>query len=218
MRSAGSLTPVQRWLVRHALRHPDAVLPKYFADLLEGVHGRVVEIGCGRGTLFPYYPGTVDELLGVEPNVWSRCEAAKAGSQLAFPVRVLEINEADGNLPIGTSSIDVVVCCETLCSVAEPDRILVEVRRTLRPGGELRIYEHVLASSGMGRMVQRIVDRMGWPRLLGGCHTSRDTVRMISAVGFEWVSLRCIWYARMLILWPAGPHVIGRARTTKKCH
>lgn len=213
MRSLGRrLPPARRWLARHALRHPDAALPQYFAELLEGVHGRVVEIGCGCGTLFSYYPAAVHELLGVEPNAWSRGEAAKAASQLAFPVRLLETNEADDSLPVGTNTIDVVVCCETLCSVAEQERILVDVRRILRPGGELRVYEHVLASGRMGQIAQRIVDRMGWPKLLGGCHVSRDTVRVITKVGFEWVSLRRVWYARMLVLWPAGPHIIGRAR------
>jgi SAM-dependent methyltransferase len=205
------LSPVQRWLVRSAQRHPRAVLPQHFTDLLLGTHGRVVEVGCGTGALFPHYPGTVDELLAVEPNAWSRRAAASTVSHLPFPARVLD-SDAAGNLPVSTSSVDVVVCCETLCSVAEPDRVLADIRRILRPGGELRIYEHVLAASGMGRMIQRMVDLLGWPRLLGGCHTSRDTTRTISEAGFEWVSLRHVWSARMLILWPAGPHVIGRAR------
>jgi ubiquinone/menaquinone biosynthesis C-methylase UbiE len=209
-------SPVQRWLVRSARRRPSAVLPVHFANLLQGIQGRVVEVGCGEGALFPHYPGTVDELLAVEPNAWARRAAASVASHLGFSAQVLDSDVA-GGLPASISSVDVVVCCEALCSVAEPDRMLAEIRRILRPGGELRIYEHVLATSRIGRIIQRMVDRLGWPKLLGGCHASRDTTRMISEAGFEWVSLRRVWYARKLILWLVGPHIIGRARAPDPC-
>lgn len=198
--------------MRHAERHQSPVLIAHFAELVQGARGRVVEIGCGVGSLFPHYPTTVDELVAVEPNAESRAAAATIASRLPFSARVVD-NDLTGCIPVATNSVDVVVCCEVLCSVADPVRVLEEIRRILKPGGELRVYEHVLAAGWVGRMVQRVVDRAGWTWLLAGCHTARDTTRTISEAGFEWVAHRPVWYARLLITWPAGPHVIGVARS-----
>ncbi|MCA1706976.1 MAG: class I SAM-dependent methyltransferase [Actinobacteria bacterium] len=54
-------------------------------------------------------------------------------------------------LPVETGTAAVVVCSEVLCSVAEPASVLAEIRRVFRqPGGELRVYEHVLATRTTG--------------------------------------------------------------------
>jgi SAM-dependent methyltransferase len=83
--------------------------------------------------------------------------------------------------------MDAVVASLVLCSVPDQARALAELRRVLRPGGELRFFEHIQAdTSGLAR-AQRLADVI-WPIFVGGCYTSRDTLTAITTAGFHLVS------------------------------
>ena len=82
----------------------------------------------------------------------------------------------------------------------------------LRPGGELRYYEHVRSDRPLVALSQRAVDRTFWPRAFGGCHTARDTTAAIEAAGFELEDQRRMWVNPVPIAFPVASHAIGRAR------
>ncbi len=81
----------------------------------------------------------------------------------------------------------------------------------LRPGGELRFYEHVLACDRRLSRLQRAADATFWPRLAGGCHAARDTGAAIIAAGFA-VERQERFVFRPSALMPAVPHILGVAR------
>ena len=88
---------------------------------------------------------------------------------------------------------------------------LAELRRVLRPGGELRFLEHVHAERQPLRAVQSLADASRlWPRLAGGCHAARDTLRAIEAAGFTVTDVRRFDFSPGPPL-PAVPHILGRA-------
>jgi SAM-dependent methyltransferase len=212
MRREVAVNAILQWLMRRAERHPDPILRAHHQELLAGVRGRVVEVGCGRGRLFACYPDEVTSLIAVEPDPLSREQARRVAAS-----HRLEIAVHDGRaeaLPVESGSADVVVCCEVLCSVADLATALREARRVLRPGGELRVYEHELARSVAGKLAQCAVDRAGWPRLLDGCHAARDITGAIDDAGFRWSRRRRTWQASMPLTWPTGPHVLGIAHPT----
>jgi ubiquinone/menaquinone biosynthesis C-methylase UbiE len=106
--------------------------------------------------------------------------------------------------------MDAAVASLVLCSVPDQARALAELHRVLRPGGELRFFEHVRADTvGLAR-VQRLADLI-WPTLLGGCHTSRDTLAAITTAGFEVTSLQRFRFPESRLPQPAAPHVLGVA-------
>ena len=115
------------------------------SELLAGLSGRVVEVGCGNGLNFAHYPSEVDEVLAVEPEPTLRAAAADAAARAPVPVRVVE-SVAD-RLPADDESCDAAVASLVLCSVPDQAAALAEIRRVLRAGGELRFYEHVQATS-----------------------------------------------------------------------
>jgi ubiquinone/menaquinone biosynthesis C-methylase UbiE len=181
------------------------------ARLLAGAAGVAVEVGCGDGGMFDHYPATVTSVLAVEPEPYLRAAARRRAGTAPVPVEVVD-GTAD-RLPVGDGAVDVVVFSLVLCSVADPARALAEARRVLRPGGEVRFYEHVAAQSPGLRRVQAVADRTVWPLLVGGCHTGRDTVGAIEAAGFRIEELERFRFPEARVPAPAAPHVRGLART-----
>jgi SAM-dependent methyltransferase len=181
--------------------------------LLDGLSGRVVEVGAGNGLNFPHYPAEVTEVLAVEPEPFLREKAGQAAADAAVPVTVVD-GLAD-SLPAEEASFDAGVASLVLCSVPEQDRALAELRRVIRPGGELRFYEHVRAhDAGQARSQDRI-DRL-WPRFSGGCHPNRDTPAAIEAAGFDIERCERFTFRPFFLLKAIEPHVIGVARRPER--
>ena len=177
--------------------------------LLEGLSGRVVEIGAGDGANFSLYPATVDELIAVEPerNLRGHAEAAAAGA----PVEVSVVSAFADDLPLETGSVDAVVVSLVLCTVPNQAAALSEARRVLRPGGELRFYEHVHAHRQPLRAVLELADRSTiWPRIAGGCHPTRETEAAIAEAGFVIGSCEHLKFSPS-ILAPRVPYILGVA-------
>ncbi len=162
---------------------PRAVAHRDRRDLLAGARGTVVEIGAGTGLNFPFYPDTVTSVLAVEPEPYLRHRAHDAAQDAPVPVSVVD-GTAEA-IPAEDARFDVAVACLVLCSVPSQAAALAELRRVLKPGGELRFYEHVVAEHPVGSAVQRTLDRTGvWPAVGAGCHLARDTGAAIRAAGF----------------------------------
>jgi ubiquinone/menaquinone biosynthesis C-methylase UbiE len=180
--------------------------------LLHGLSGTVLELGAGHGLNFPHYPGEVAEVIAVEPEPTLRAQATKAAASAPVPIRVLG-GVAD-HLPIEDESVDAAVASLVLCSVPDQHHALAELRRVLRPGGQLRFYEHVIPNCQPKRVLLQAVDHSGlWPRIAGGCHPARDTTDAITRCGFQIQTIERIMFAASR-LEPSIPHILGRATRT----
>lgn len=180
-------------------------------ELLAGLSGRVIEIGAGNGLNFTHYPETVAEVVAVEPEGELRRRARRAAFRAEVPVDVVPgVAEA---LPVKSEGFDAAVVSLVLCSVRSVPRALAEIRRVLRPGGELRFFEHGRAWQG-GAMVtvQRALDATVWPRIFGGCHLGRETIPSLTAAGFELGSYQRLLMPHKSPRHPAAHCVLGTAR------
>lgn len=173
------------------------------ARTLAGLTGRVVEVGAGNGLNFAHYPAEVTEVVAVEPEPYLRERAAERAAAVRVPIRLVE-GDAE-HLPLGDGEADAVVCSLVLCSVPDQAAALAEARRVLRPGGELRFYEHVVSHKRGKAAFQRAFTKTIWKRISGGCHMDRDTGRAIVDAGFEVAEMDRVPFQGLA-------HILGVAR------
>ncbi|WP_043709640.1 class I SAM-dependent methyltransferase [Corallococcus macrosporus] len=146
--------------------------------LVRGLSGHVLEVGTGTGLALPGYPDTVTAVTAIDVD-----DAALARAQRRRPgARMLCANVED--LPFPAASFDAVVSSLVFCSVEAPARALAEIFRVLRPGGALRMLEHVRAPSPALATVQDLLTP-AWMRVTGGCRLDRDTFDLVRRAGFD---------------------------------
>jgi len=178
-------------------------------DLLAGLAGTVIEVGAGSGLNFGHYRPSVGSVLAIEPEPHLRGIAEQAAGMARVPIKV--VDGSAEQLPAEDGSFDAVVATLMLCSVSDPAVALAEMRRVLRPGGELRFMEHVRAETPVYRRIQQLADATIWPACFGGCHASRDPVAAIGAAGFTISELTRYRLPDSRLPWPTAPHARGVA-------
>lgn len=182
---------------------------RYREQLLDGLTGRVLELGCGDGAHFRLYPESVAELVAVEPeeNLLERAE--KATADASCPIRI--VAGFAEHLPADDGQFDAAVAALVLCSVDDQQTALGELMRVIRPGGELRFFEHVRSDATMHAATQLAV-QPAWSWLGGGCHLARDTEQAIRDAGFEIERCEHFQFAPGFLQKLGGPHILGIAR------
>jgi len=147
------------------------------ARLAAGLRGRVLEIGCGTGLMFPHYRPDA-AVVGIEPAL-GFLALARA------PAHVTMLAADATGLPFAAASFDVAVVAGVLCSVEGAAGALFELRRVVKPGGEIRLMEPVRSERCLpGRLMDlfnpawRLYNRQG-------CNMNRRTLRDLEAAGLE---------------------------------
>jgi ubiquinone/menaquinone biosynthesis C-methylase UbiE len=143
--------------------------------------GEVLEVGIGSGLNLAFYSSEVQRVYGVDPSVELQQMARKRLGSI--DVEFLS-QSAEEPLPLANASIDTVVLTWTLCSIADPQRALQEMKRVLKASGRLIFVEHGRAPDA-GVVVWQ--DRLTplWKRIGGGCHLNRKIDEIIKGAGFH---------------------------------
>jgi len=173
-----------------------------FADLPP----TVVELGAGVGANMRYLP--VDaRLIAIEPNPYMHTRLRRAARSRGVDLQIRSVVGERIDLP--DASVDAVISSLVLCSVRDPDAVLAEIRRVLRPGGRFSFAEHVAAERGTPtRWTQRIV-RRPWAWIFEGCSCERDLAGVIQSAGFTNVDLSR--YRIRSPFLPFNTHIAGTA-------
>ena len=157
-------------------------LQPYRERVISAAEGRVLEVGIGSGLNLPLYPEQACEIVGLDPvhrlTGMARQTAARTGS------KVVLIEGSAESIPLDRNSIDTVVTTWTLCTIPDPVRALMEMRRVLSPSGQLLFVEHGLAPEEKIRRWQNRLTPV-WKRIAGGCHLNRPIRELIEKAGFQ---------------------------------
>src|SRR3989338_11346724 len=165
------LNPYKKFIVPRLLNF------KMGSANLEGVRRTVV---AGSGYNLPLYRN-ISKLYALEPSKELIAIArTRAGSSL-FPIEFLN-TEAE-HIPLPDCSVDTVVSTWTLCSVTDPQKVLDEVLRVLRPQGNFIFAEHGASPHAGLRTLQTALTSVT-KYLTGNCHYDRPFERLLKEAGF----------------------------------
>ncbi len=162
--------------------------------------GRVLEVGMGSALNLPFYdPAKVEFIWGLEPSAAMR---EKARRNLArAPVEIKLIDLPGEEIPLEDNSVDTVLLTYTLCTIPDWHKALRQMRRVLKPGGQLIFTEHGRAPDPRVRQWQERINPL-WKKLAGGCNLNRPIPELIEESGFTVEKLD-----RMYL--PSTPRLLG---------
>lgn len=170
--------------------------------------GTIVEIGAGVGANFDYFPRGA-HVIAVEPNLAMiprlTDRARNAGVALDVQPTAAE------SLPLPDRSVDTVIATLVLCTVDDPDAVIAEIRRVLKPGGTFRFVEHVAAAPASPRALLQRAIRRPWRWIFEGCDPHRHTANAIEHAGFSSVELHRRKFRHSLFI-PVNTAIHGIAR------
>lgn len=160
-----------------------APLMKQREKVVPMAEGLVLEIGIGSGLNIPFYSGDrVHRLWGLDPSreLWAMAE--KSVKTAGFDVQFIQ-GSAE-KIPLDDASMDTILVTYALCTIPNVLPALGEMRRVLKPRGNLIFCEHGSApDQGVVRWQKRINPL--WKVVSGGCHLNRPIPSLIERSGFR---------------------------------
>lgn len=172
-------------LIDLSMRHRE--LQAYRERVLSAARGRVLEIGMGSGLNLSFYGAQVTEVVGIEPTPRLIEMTRAAAERQRLPVEL--INASAERIPLPDREFDTIVTTWTLCSIPDASQALREMRRVLKPAGQLLFVEHGRAPE---QSVRKWQDRLTplWKHIAGGCHLNRPIRELIEGSGFAIESIK----------------------------
>lgn len=162
--------------------------------------GTVLEVGMGSGINLEFYqPDQVELVYGLEPSAGMR---RKASANLErSPVTVEWLDLPGEQIPLANETVDTVLLTFTLCTIPDWRVALEQMKRVLKPNGQLLFLEHGQSPDlGTQKWQHRITP--GWRKIAGGCHLNRNIAELIASAGFEITELDNLYV-------PKTPKVAG---------
>jgi ubiquinone/menaquinone biosynthesis C-methylase UbiE len=179
-------------------------------EIVGRARGRVLELGAGTGLSFRYYNDHAERIVATDPDPHMLERARRRLKDAGRPIQLQRVWAE--TLPFKDGSFDAVVSTLVMCTVRDPLRALSEVRRVLKPTGELRMYEHVRYDHAFGAFWQDLI-APAWGWFGGGCHPNREIARLVREAGFEFQRLELTKPDPPIPPWAiTRPRIMGIAR------
>lgn len=149
--------------------------------LFARARGDVLELGVGAGATLGHYPEAVRRLVGLDVSEGMLALAAPRTAGQPFPVSLLQVDNQF--LPFVADSFDTVASSLALCGIPEPLTLFSEIRRVLRPGGQLLALEHIRPPNPLLGLATDAVSPL--TNYLVGCYFNRRTPELLRVAGFD---------------------------------
>lgn len=145
--------------------------------------GTVLEVGIGSGLNLPYYDrAKVKNIIGIDPGEGILKLGQERFDKMDVPLEVLA--ESAEKIPLENNSVDTVLLTWAGCSIPDIQTALTEMRRVLRPDGQLVFCEHGRSNEPHIARRQDWLNKV-WPWFAGGCNVNRDFETLIQNAGFD---------------------------------
>lgn len=182
---------------------------KLRSQIVPRARGRVLEVGMGSAINLEFYDQSqVEMVYGLEPSEGMRRKALPNLNRSPIAVEWLDL--PGEKIPLEDNSVDTVLLTFTLCTIPDWHAALLQMKRVLKPGGDLLFLEHGEAPHETVRKWQHRITP-GWKMFAGGCHLNRQIADLIRHAGFEIQELENLYM-------PNAPKIAGfiyKGRATK---
>jgi ubiquinone/menaquinone biosynthesis C-methylase UbiE len=156
--------------------------------LFARAHGRTIFVAIGTGNDVKCLPPGLDVVaLDISPAMIDKACPRASGYEGHIELQVMDAQ----NLTFPDESFDTAITSCTFCSVPDPVRGLRELRRVLKPGGHLLMFEHVRSEVPM---VGLFLDVLTYITRHIGPDMNRETVANVRRAGFEVIEERNVYF------------------------
>lgn len=166
------------WVTNEGRRHA--------VEMINERSGRVLEVGVGTGLSLPTYRREL-EIVGIDlsPDMLEKARGRVNALGLA---NVTGLHEMDaGELEFPDASFHTVVAMYVITVVSDPEKVMRELARVCRPGGEVLLVNHFSTEEGMRGWLERrmapLADKLGW-------HPVFDVRRVMGCSDLELIERR----------------------------
>lgn len=147
--------------------------------MFSNMQGKVLFLALGTGLDIETFPrGQHITAIDISPKMLERAQPRIAAYDGTIEAQVMDVHE----LAFENNSFDQVFTSCTFCSVPNPVNGLKSLRRVLKPGGELFMFEHTGSSYYPFKIMMDLMTQL--TRHVGP-EMNRDTVRNVQAAGFQ---------------------------------
>jgi SAM-dependent methyltransferase len=176
------------------------------ARLFRHMRGKVLFAAVGTGLDILHFPPGLDIVAIDISEGMLRRAAARAAD---YPGKLALVQSDAMKLGFPDASFDTVATSCTMCSVPDPVRALREMRRVLRPGGRLLMFEHVRSRNPAFGLALDLMTL--WTRVTG-TEMNRDTVANVTQAGFKITRVDSVWLDVILSIQGVRPAEVRRER------
>jgi ubiquinone/menaquinone biosynthesis C-methylase UbiE len=195
------------WFMRRGDPLNHRIYAKIKREWFHYLNGRVLDLGAGSGLNIQYAPAQVQSWIFAEPNTAFTPTIQEYALNTNIPTEILPFDAH--SIPLPDESVDALVATLILCSVTDPQKVISEIMRVLKPGGYYVFIEHVASEKVWTRRAQNGFNPISrW--IADGCNCNRETRYLIETAGFERVELKEYHLREMPIF--HRPHIAGMAR------
>ena len=162
--------------------------------------GVVLEIGIGSGLNIPFYDkNRISKLIGLDPSEELNQMALDIAKENELDIDLI-ISGAE-NIELDENSIDTVLVTYTLCTIKDIQSSLEEIKRVLRPEGQIIFCEHGRSPDKKVRRFQNIINPL-WGLIFGGCNVNRNIPKLLNSSKMKIINLEEMYL-------PKTPKFIG---------
>jgi phosphatidylethanolamine/phosphatidyl-N-methylethanolamine N-methyltransferase len=167
MDEEGVKTAYRRWapVYDHTFGKVAAEGRKHAVEVLNQSRGRILEVGVGTGLSLPDYDRHL-EIVGIDlsPEMLEKARERVLEEGLTNVTGLHEMDASD--LQFDDNTFDTVVAMYVMTVVPEPEKVMRELARVCRPGGEVMLVNHFSTEDGVRGWVERrmapFADKLGW--------------------------------------------------------